>query len=331
MTTETETTNTNTISTNPVTLADVQAAMSTGARKLGALVYWAGLSEVRINRALFRQGFAFCGLDKVVSRDPKPEAILNTAASSAMRKQPRNDQTARVELKGKGADVATYGVLMRRDIADRRRYLEEAQITVMRYEENPTPTVQTDANAPADDNRDKVIAAVLAQYDEIRQFVHTQELSETLMRSMAAVGAISLRTGVYFVPEKALPTIRSLKAFVEGNTPATITMWDIAATDENAATARRDAHESFKFRLSELVAEVKTFTETCTPEDAASKSINARIRHFRDLDERVTLWADILGDFQADLHASIATAKETLLAAYLGEVDADSGDDEIAA
>lgn len=303
----------------PVNLSDIEHALQQGTRKLGALVYWSNLTDVRIDRALFRQGFRLCGLGKAVAKDPKPEASLNQAATIATRRQGRDVEPARVELKSKG-DEAIYGVLMRRDVGDRRRYIEEAQISVVRESPvEPTPFVSTDAHAAHDPQRDAIIQSVLEQYRELRQYAHTQEMSETLMRSMSVVGALSLRTGVYFVPQGALHTIRLLKTFLESNTCAQVTIWEIAATDENTATAKRDAREALTDRINELIAEVQTFTAGTSVEDVQMKSVNARVKRFKELDGRVGLWADILGDYQAELRATIAEAKQRLLGAFLGE------------
>jgi hypothetical protein len=314
----------------PVDLVELQKALASGEKRIGALVYWTNLTDVRIDRALFRQGFRLCGLGKAVAKDPKPEASLNQASAIAMRRQGRDVEPARVELKYKGTE-AVYGVLMRRDVGDLRRYIEEAQISVMRDATDPAPIVATEAGAPIDPQRDAIIQSVIDQYNELRGYAHTLEMSETLMRAMALINALSLRTGVYFVPKEALHTIELLRTFLEGNTCAHMTVWEISATDRNLAQARRDAREAFTDRLSELVSEVKTFTEGTSAEDVQMKSVNARVKRFKELDGKVGLWADILGDYQAELRAAIAEAKQKLLGAYLGESEDDSDEIEDAA
>lgn len=314
----------------PVDFGELKEALAQGEKLLGAMVYWNNLTDVRIDRTLFRQGFRLCGLGKVVAKDPKPEASLNQAAAIATRRQGRDVEPARVELKSKATE-ATYGVLMRRDVADRRRYIEEAQISVVRDQPEPTPFVQTDPGAPLDPQRDEIIASVLEQFRELRGYAHTQELSETLMRAMGHIGALSMRTGVYFVPAGALHTITLLKTFLESNTTATMSVWEIRATKGNTANAKRDAREAFAERLSELVDEVKTFTAGTSVDDVQMKSINARVKRFKELDARVGLWADILGDHQLELRSAIAEAKQKLLGAYLGDSEDDSDDIEDAA
>ena len=315
-----------TTDTTPASLDDVQRSLSRGHRNLGAFVYWTNLTDVRLDRALFRQGFRMCGLGKAVAKDPKPEASLNQAAMIANRRQGK-DAPASVELKHKG-DEAVYCVLMRRDVADRRRYLEEATIAVERGgPTEPTPTVAVDAGVGADDSRDQIIASTLEMYAELRGYAHTQELSETLMRSMGVINAISLRTGVYFVQHDKVPTVRLLKAFLETNTCATMSVWEIRDTDDNTTEAKKNAREAFADRINELISEVKDFvSKNPNPDDVQTKSINARVKQFKDLDGRVGLWADILGDYQNELRAVIADAKQKLLGAYLGDSEDDSAD-----
>lgn len=313
-----------------VSLSDIQTALAQGTKQLGALVYWRNLTEVRIDRALFRQGFRLCGLGKAVAKDPRPEASLNQAATIAMRRQGREVEPARVELKGKDAE-ARYGVLMRRDVGDLRRYIEEAQISVLRDAATPTPMVNVEAHAPVDPQRDAIIQAVIEAFTELRGYAHTQEMSETLMRSMNIIGALSLRTGVYFVPSAALHTVRLLKTFLEGSTCAQMTIWEIAATEANALEAKRDARVAFQDRIAEVIAEVKAFTAGTSVDDVQTKSVNARVKRFKDLDARVGLWADILGDHVEELKSAIAEAKQKLLGAYLGESEDNSDDVDEAA
>lgn len=312
-----------TMETN-VTTDDIAKALAHGQHKLGALVYWNGLTDVRIDRALFRQGFRIAGLGRAVQRDPRPEAVLTHAVTIAQRRQGRVDEKARVELKAKGTH-STYAVLMRRDVGDQRRYIEEARIAVPRGDSGAAATtapIVEYATAVIDDQCQALVDAVLEQYTELAAYVGTQETSETLMRAMGHAGALSLRSGIYFVPAAALDGIRLLKTFLEQNTRAALTVWDIAATAENAGTAKRDAREAFQDRLTALVAEVTAFTaENSDPDAANAKSVNARVRRFGDLDGRVSLWADVLGDHVAELRAAIAAAKSSLLGAYMSQVD----------
>lgn len=304
-------------------LAHVQTALAGGSEILGALVYWRRLDGVRIQRAKFRAGFESIGLGKAVSKDPKPEACLNQAAAMASRKQGSDGNAVRIEMKGKSPTTADYAVLVRRDEADgRRRYIEEALCSVQRGVRTPPPPLTTVLDAAAvaqDDVRDAVIADLDARYQELLNYALTLELSDALIAALGLMEALPLRTGVYFVPQANLDQARALKAFIEGETDVQLTIWTIARSDENASEAKRDARNAFTDRFKALVGEVEGFmAELPKGEEPPTKSINARARHFRELEGQVQLYGEILGDYRDELEAKIAAAKQALLGAYLG-------------
>lgn len=308
---------------------EVRVAMAQGKNKIGALVYWKGITGVRIERGIFRQGFRVAGLGRAVQRDPLPEAVLHQASMVAKRRQDRDAPKAKVELKAKGTH-ATYAILARRDLGDQWRYIEEARVAVERSRSGqllggyPTPSVEVDPAAPADAQRDALVEEMLQNYTDLCKYAGSEELSSTLTRAMGVARGVPLRGGVYLIPAARLDQVRLLKAFLEQNTTAALTVWDIHASDENAAEAKRGAREAFKERLDELVSEVKAFADAnADPEKANAKSVNAHARHFADLDARVMLWVDVLGDHIAELRGSISQAKDSLLGRYLAEVDAE--------
>lgn len=301
--------------------------LAKGTETLGALVYWRRLEGVRIRRADLRAGFEAIGLGKAVSKDPKPEACLNQACGLANRKSTIAEGTIKLELKSKGAlgaagSRATYAVLARRDLPDgRRRYMEEATVSIERGVRSPPPALRTDLSpgVQQDDGRDAVIAEVSTQYQDLLAYALTMEVSEALIAAMTELGALPLRTGVYFVPETHLLQARALQAFIQGETDIALTIWTIASGAENLAEAKRDAANAFAERFRTLREEVAAFVADLPKgEEPPTKSLNARVRHFRELDEQVGLYADILGDYQDELRAAIGAAKRELLGAYLG-------------
>lgn len=339
--------------------AKFEAALAHGDADIGALVYWRDLFGLRIPRDVFRTGMRACGLGGALARDPSPEKLLNVAAGTANRKQDRTAPRVKVELKAKGTH-AVYAVLARRDVeADcaacaahygqpggpcdegkpvasphrngaprpslRVRYLEETTVAVDR--EHGGSLIVHDLPGTLDDvNREDVVKRVVDEYADLLVNAHGQEVSETLTRAMDSMGALPLRTGTYFVPASQLGAVRALRDFIEKNTKATITSWIIRGDDENAATAKRDAREAMLDRIECLVTEVREFTESTPVEDAATKSVNAAVRKFRELDGKVQLYADILGDYVSELHGAIADAKQRLLGAYLGDADDQAAD-----
>ncbi len=308
----------------PVTLSDVRDAMAAGDRQLGALVYWRGLSNVRVARDVFRTGFTVAGFGAAVGRDPKAEACLNQAAGIASRGQGRGVARARVELKAKGTH-AVYAVLMRRDVPDatggtRVRYLEEARIAVDRGQPSPTPTVTVATDAPADDARDQVIADVVTHYTDLLGNVLTQEMSQALQAAMDVAGALPLRPGVYFIPAASMERIRALQSFLTVHTDVVLTTWDIAATDVNASEAKRDAREAFLERVKTIGDEAREWVAgLAADEDPSAKSVNARVKRFKELEGQIQLYADILGDYQDELRAALADAQTAFRDAIVGK------------
>ena len=305
-------------------------ALSTGSSNIGALVYWRRLEGVKIERSRFRQGFEDIGLGKAVGKDPKPEACMNQAAGIASRKQGKDGRAVRIELKSKDA-LATYAVLVRRDTPDgRRRYIEEAHCSVVRGVRQPPPMMDkvVDLHAAPDEIRDQVIREFDARYQELLQYAMTLELSEALISALALLKAIPLRTGVYFIPEANVAQARALKAFIEGETDVQLSIWGIARNDENAAEAGRDARNTLTDRFRTILDEVQGYIDGLEGATPSTKSVNARAKHFLELEAQVELYSEILGDYQQDLSANIAQAKKALLGAYLGD---DESDAEVAA
>lgn len=299
----------------------VQSALGRGRKLLGAMVYWTGLKDVRISRALWRQGLEHAGVADAVSGDPGSDALLNTACAFATRKQGRGADRIEVKLKSKGQD-AVYRVMVPRYLPDgRARTIEEATIAVDCYAEGATPNAIVAAGVDPHPGRDAVVADVLEWFGELRGYIFTDEVSSALVDIVEHLNGISLRTGVYLVPAHNIDRMRAVQRYIESSTSARLTVWNINADDENTSEARRDSREALTARLDDVIVKVKKFRETVTVEDALPRSVNAKVKLFKELDAEVELWADVLGDYTAQLAQAIADAKQTLLGEYLGLVD----------
>lgn len=297
---------------------------------IGAMVYWTALSDVRTPRALFRQGIRACGLEDALAAEPKPEKVLNLAVGVANRRQggAASNKTAPgyAKLKDKTDAVVTYAVFMRRDLTDRGRYLEEATVSIDRTAPNPSPVVTLTKGAPKDEARDNLITRIVDQYTELSSFSDTQEVSKTLVASVRDVcSGLTLKAGFYLVRPDYLLKLRALRDFMATDLGATLEIWEIGETVDNTKTAKRSASESLRAAVDELIANAREFAaENTDPDDVSTKSINAQMRRFRDLDAKVTLYADILADYSTDLHKAIADAKQSILGKYLGDVEDDA-------
>lgn len=314
--------------TEITTITDLKAHLANGTKPLGALVYWSGISNVRIPRSTFRTEFERMGLGHAVGKDPKAEACLNMAAAVASRRQGK-DARARVQLKEKNTH-AVYAVLMRRDLAPqvgddgqevRVRYLEEARVMIDRGHPSPTPQVVTASDVDQDDARDALIADMVGEYQDILDNIRTQECSEALMQAIQLLGGLSLRTGVYFVPAAHLQQLGELRQFMADHAGVEIASWSIAASDANLAQSRRDARAAFLDKVGTLVQECKAFADA-KADDLSARSINARVRRFQELEGQAMLYADILGDQVDELRKVITDAREAFRDSVLGSEDA---------
>jgi hypothetical protein len=302
----------------------VKGALGRGRRLLGAMVYWTGLTDVRIARPLWRQGLDIAGVADAVSGDPGSDALLNTACQFATRRQPRGGDRVRIELKAKGQD-AIYRVMVPRPQVDgRARTLEEATISVDCYAEGAEPVVDLVAGVAPHADRDRVVADVVEWFGELRNYIFTDEVSSALVDIVKHLHGAPLRTGVYFVPASQVDRLHAVKRFIESSTTAHVTAWNINADDQNTVEARHTTREVFTARLDDVIAKVQKFTATVTPDDALARSVNAKVKLFKELEAEVELWSDVLGDYVAQLNTTIATAKQTLLGKYLGLVDDDA-------
>jgi hypothetical protein len=307
-------------------LSDLKSHLATGTKPLGALVYWSGISDVRIPRSTFRSEFERMGLGEAVGRDPKAEACLNMAAGVASRRQGKDVQPAKIQLKEKNTH-AVYAVLMRRDVASgfgedgRVRYLEEARVMVDRNQHAPIPQTVTASDVDQDDARDAVIADMVAEYHDILGNIRTQECSEALMKAIQLLGGLSLRPGVYFVPAANLARLGDLKQFMADHAKVEIAAWSIATNDANLVQSRRDARAAFLDKVCVLVEECKAFASS-KGDELTARSINARIKRFHDLDGQAGLYADILGDQVAGLRQVITEARNSFRDSVLGSEDA---------
>lgn len=298
---------------------EVTAALAEGSESLGAIVFWSSLEGVRIKRDVFRGIFQDAGLGAALGRDPKPEACLNRAALYASlatsqgyakgRKAP-----IRVEMKTKDDTHAIYSVLVRNDMSDGRvRYIEEARIICERWVSAPSLDVVINPKASENPERDAVIDTVLDRYDEILNYALTSEMSKTLINAMKIVSALTLRTGVYFVPESNEGMVTRLREALAREAGLHVSSWSISRTSDNLLEARRDACAAMRDRLNELQRSAQELIdETPEGEELAPKKLAARMRHLIELESDAALYTDILGSYASELQVSLAKARAAL-------------------
>lgn len=304
------------------TATELEQHLGQGTRTIGALVYWRHLVDVKIPRGVMEQGFDVCGLKEAVPT-PSTEKMLTDAVG---RSRAGRGREVKIELGPKG-QRSVYRVLMRRDEAGRVRYVEEAQVSIDRYAPGAQLETRVLPDVPDDEIRGDVIEDIRDNLAAVRAYAFPGEISDALVSAMEVLHALPLRTGVYFVHADGLTCARALAEFIAQETPATLTVWEMRDTEQNALTARADARASFLDRLDELKAKVAAYTAETKVEDATTRSVSTRVAYFHDLDAEVGMWADILGSAAGDLRASIADAKQALLGNYLGLLDDKASDD----
>lgn len=294
---------------------------------VGALAYWTGLDGVRLPRAEFRAEVTAVGLKDALAAIPSAEKILNRAVGAANRRQSgdvtNKTKTGYARLKEKTDAVATYAVLMRRDVGNRMSYIEEATLSIDRTQPAPVPTVVVEHGAPADDERAELVKHIVDEYTDQLNNADTHEVSETLVRAIRDVcSGLTLRMGVYAVTPAYVEPLARLAAYLE-RVSVSLTVWEINSSSRNRANASKDARKSLRTTFDELMADVADFRAAHPKADeVAVKSVTSRVRRFKDLDAKVSLYADIVGDYAEQLRAGIDAAKRDLEACYLDDVGA---------
>lgn len=305
-------------------LDELKGALKGSGSLLGWLVYWEGLAGVSIPRTAFRAAMEKMGLGAIIGRDPKAEACMSLAAQVVVRRQGKKATPAQIKLKDKGR-FSTYAVCMRRDIAgatqERMRWIEEARVVLDRGQPSPTPTIVIEPGAPDDDSRDALIADLVNEYRDTLSNIRTEEASEALSAAMGELSGLTLRPGAYFVPAASGAILVELREYFEAHTRVAISCWDIAASSSNAGTAARSARQRFLDDVATLSEECRSFADS-RGEEMTTKSVNARVKRFQELEGKVELYAGILGDLAEDLRGEITASRRQFLAAIGLEDDA---------
>lgn len=303
-------------------------AMSQG-DLIAAQVYWQDLKGLSISRALFRQGIEAAGMGDALGAAPSAEKVLYTAATRASQRVEGDVRTKTkthyAELKDKTDAQVVYAVMARRDVGGVRAYVEEASIAIDRALEAPPAVVTLRPNIPADAARDALVDGIVDTYQELLVTVYSQEVSETLVRAMTTVcSALTLKSGLYLVTPDHLPGVRQLEAFMASDCGVALDVWEIGESTSNHRTAARNASGQLTAAYRELLAQVEAFTAKHAPaaDDVPMRSVAVKMREFKELDGKVLLYADVLGDYAANLRDSIAKAKTAMLAS-LGLEDTD--------
>lgn len=315
------------MTTTTETLSDLQAVFaSQGTHMVGAIVMWS-LRDVHAERGELRAALEAIGLGVACPRDPKPERILAKAVEACGSGQ-RGILVRRLSK-------STHAIIQERETDSEVLELDHTITMGLATVEGVTSAVskslaqaEETAGAPEPSDRALALAAKIgAEYDRIRKFANTDDMSVILTTAMLGtyrdnmLGALSLREGtggVYFVPGSQIPTLVKLQELLHGlpgNSRMTVLSiyGDTANLAETAATARA----SFTAKLNELRQELGAFVQTLKSGDKEGTESHAetRLRRLDNLRDRVDMWGDILGDVRAELFTGIESAKAEVVKA----------------
>lgn len=303
------------------TVENLESVFAGQGRKIvGAFAYWS-LEGVCVRRDVWRDAMDAIGLGRAVGREPRPEALFSYAVGLAktgvkgvlLRRLSRYSWAVVEEVRGEG-DVLTHAHVI-------TLYVDPAQ---------PAGGVQASSVEGAGDAGRAAleVGVKIGQlYEHIRDHVLTADLSTMLTTAMHGstvrpmLGAISLRErtgGLYLLPSGSVAQAKQLAAAVNalpgGSRVEVLTLY---ADAENLATAAASAKASFTGQLNELRAELAAFRELAVAAGtgATDRNVDVRLGRLNSLDERVSMWADVLGDVRAELVAGIEAAKAEVVAA----------------
>ena len=296
-------------------LDETKRVLSSGTRSIGALVYWDNLKKVEVLRATLVKGFDDAGLASAVVSPSEPASCLGLAISKQAH---RRDADAQIDLVEKTEAEVVYAVLGHDvDGTGYTQWTERARLRLDRTLTRPVLKVEPIAGRALSASADLVIAEVAADYTTLLDYARSTEVSASLVRAMKVANTIPLRSGVYLAPLATVPAIRALAKFIESETDIVFSLWDITDGDNNAKTARRDVFNEFATALGGLRDEVDAFTASVKPDEAHYKNISSFVRRFKELDGKVMIYSDVLGELAESLRTSIDAARATLTKTYL--------------
>jgi hypothetical protein len=289
---------------------------SVGATTLGALVFWS-LSGVRVLRADFRAGLESIGLDAAMAADPTPKGALGKAMPAIM-----------VGKRGVFARKAPGGGLA--------IVVEQAMDGALQHVHVATASTrggQLGIERKAPDADELLVAAghpgLLVELEEtyrtVRDYLGTVDLSEILSSAMngsphrGLFAALSLRErtgGLYFVPAAGVPRMAQLAELIHQVAPeCQISVMTITGDQANLAQAAQAARSTFAAQLAELRTELLSFGAKLEADgkQPGTHSITVRAERFRELQARVQVFRDVLGDVAAELDGQIVAVRTELL------------------
>lgn len=280
-----------------------------GLKTIGALVFWT-LSGVRIPRAELKEALEALGLGAAMVRQPTAATALAEAVkrTGMGRKglifRPMKRDWALVVERGEGKTLRMSHVATFKVGADERVEVEE----LARFDE-----------------LSNLRLAIGAQYEEARDYAHSSDMSAVLCAALQGVGSsmmlggLSLRQGaggLYYVSAAKLDTMRSLAAMVHEKAPGcSVEVMTLTGDADNLEAAARNVRGNITTQLRETRQEIQAFVAELKDKGRSARgdSITTRAEVFRQLQGRVELFSDVLGDTMGELKAQVEAARVELM------------------
>lgn len=280
-----------------------------GLHTIGALVFWT-LSGVRIPRATLKEALEALGLGAAMVRQPSPTAVLALAVKRVgmgrkgwLFRQMKKEWAA-VQERGEG------------------KTLKHSHVATFRM--NAQDEVECEM-LEACDELPALLLALQGAHHQITQFAHSSDMSEVLCAALQGVGSnpmlggLSLRQstgGLYYVSAAKVDAMKALAAMVNDKAPqSAVEVMTLTGDGENLEAAARNVRGNITTQLRETRAEIVEFVKALKEngKSARSHSVVVRAEQFKQMRDRVAMFADVLGDTVGGLQAQIETARVELM------------------
>lgn len=288
---------------------------------IGAVTFWS-LKGVRVRRDDLRLALAGVGLASAQGRDPKPSAVLRYAIASVQ----KSNAGFVFDRVAESKTEVVFGLTMKS--ADQA--LEQAvyvHATRLRLDKVTGGVTLEDPSNPT-------LNAVLLRYLEFRDYVTTTEMGLILVaairgkKTSTGLSGVNLRGetgGVYFVPAGAVARLTALAEIVDGIAgEGAMTVWPIPVGDRTMAQASNAVRSDFQDRLAEAREELDALLQDLRSDetrDPLDRRVLSRVKAFDGLRNRVSVYAEILGDLREGMLGQVQALESELSKRLAGVLD----------
>jgi hypothetical protein len=282
---------------------------------------WWSLRDCRIERTRLTAELDALGAKGCIPERPGPMTLLRRSEGHAMVGRPH----LAFEQVSKTKDAVTHAVLARS--IDEGTLSAEYQTVARLHLDRTTETLRLDPPGHADSE------AVRHEYEDMRDFARTQDVSDTLVKLMDHVQGVPMRAsgGVFFIDARHQAAVEGIGKLVNGLGGSIWSCFRVTDPEEKAQVANA-TRSALAGKLETLKAEMAEFT--AGKDQIQERSVRMRVERFRALRAQVAYYAELLGDTRVELLDGIDAAERALEASLcltedvLPSLPAPAGDDE---